>query len=201
MAALSSSSSLPSPFPAFFSSFVESCVHCYLHARGLYPDQVFERRRFHSRAIQVARHPDVCDYVSGVTRAFLALLQSRPAAPHKLALVLYDPDSRRCLERLVFDVRARVPLSALRVAADVSATMAEAVGKFAFLDSVFVRPTAGVAWRALIYSNDRAPSAEWCSVDRTAMIEVRAPLIFPIKSVRATDLELEVYAEAADTIR
>jgi hypothetical protein len=55
--------------------FLEAAVHTVLHARGLYPPELFERRRLYGSCLcPRARHPGVCAYVASALAALRAPL-------------------------------------------------------------------------------------------------------------------------------
>ena len=46
------------------SELLEACVHACLHNRGVYPKEVFERRRVLGVAVPKARHPKLAKYIA-----------------------------------------------------------------------------------------------------------------------------------------
>ena len=49
---------------SLLAELLECCIHAVLHARGVYPASVFERRRCLGVAVMKARHPRLVEYIA-----------------------------------------------------------------------------------------------------------------------------------------
>ncbi|CAM9153688.1 unnamed protein product [Ascophyllum nodosum] len=57
------------------NEFIEAAVHTLLHARRVYPQAIFERRRKYGVPVWMSRHPDLNDYIYQVllrTKVFIS---------------------------------------------------------------------------------------------------------------------------------
>ena len=54
---------------------LECCIHAVLHARGVYPARVFERRRVLGVAVMKARHPKLIKYISDATTGIKEMIK------------------------------------------------------------------------------------------------------------------------------
>lgn len=59
--------------------FLSVCVHTILHAREIYPSQIFEQRRYLGVSVWQSRHPDVNAYVQQVIENAHSILQKNLA--------------------------------------------------------------------------------------------------------------------------
>lgn len=85
----------PPPLSALLADavleFLEAAVHTVLHARTLYPPEVFERRRLYGSCLcPRARHPGVCAYVASALAALRAPLLR--GALQEVAVVVREED-------------------------------------------------------------------------------------------------------------
>jgi len=81
--------------------FLEVCVHCVLHSRGLYPQGVFEKRLKYSVPVQMCLHPEVCGYISSVLQGLrLMMCEGRVDV---ISLVVLG-EGGRPTEKFVFEV-------------------------------------------------------------------------------------------------
>ena len=51
------------------TEFLEAATHHTLHARGVYPKELFEARAFYGARVQKSRHPDLDAYVADAVHA------------------------------------------------------------------------------------------------------------------------------------
>ena len=50
----------------FLVSFIECAVHTIIYARGIYPRELFEQRKFLGINVWQSRHPDINSYIRRV---------------------------------------------------------------------------------------------------------------------------------------
>jgi mitotic spindle assembly checkpoint protein MAD2B len=122
------------------TEFLEAATHHTLHARGVYPKELFEARAFYGARVQRSRHPDLDAYISDAVNALRRPIAR--GAVQRLVLVIKRGDSGGAgepLERHVFDFALRPDyLSKTPTQDDVDAlakAFAACVSKISFLDS------------------------------------------------------------------
>lgn len=127
-------------------------MHHVLHARGLYPRELFEARKVFGTRVQKARHPDLESYVEGAVHA-LRLPIARGDVK-RVVLVVKDGDAGGAgnpLERFTFDflLHPAFLLGAEKpTRADVDEVMrsfAACMAKISFLDAI-LPPLPSSAW-------------------------------------------------------
>ena len=123
--------------------FLEAAVHHVLHARGLYPKELFEARKVFGARVQKARHPDLESYVEGAVYALRAPIARGDVK--RVVLVIKDGDAGGAgnpLERFTFDFLLHAAF--LRGAEkptradvdEVARSFAACMAKISFLDAV-----------------------------------------------------------------
>ena len=123
------------------TEFLEAATHHTLHARGVYPKELFEARAFYGARVQKSRHPDLDAYVADAVQALRGPIARGDV--RRVVLVIKDGDSGGAgepLERHVFDFALRDDyLSKTPSAEDVDAlakAFAACMSKISFLDAV-----------------------------------------------------------------
>lgn len=93
----------PSLGDALFE-YLEAALHATLHARNVYPEEMFEVRRVLDVPIRRSRHPSLNAYIHRVLAAARAAMGS--VAIDKIAFVMVRPDDPDAapIERHVFEV-------------------------------------------------------------------------------------------------
>ena len=84
--------------------FLEVAIHHTLHARGIYPRELFEARSFYGARVQRCRHPDLTSYVEDTVSALRGPIARGDV--QRVVLVIKDGDSGGAgapLEHHVFD--------------------------------------------------------------------------------------------------
>ena len=84
--------------------FLEAAVHTAVKVRGVYPPELFERRRLYNVVTYKARHPGLNEYIHETVHSLNPWIRS--GALEKLVLVFIDAKDRP-VERLVFHVKVR----------------------------------------------------------------------------------------------
>lgn len=137
------------------TEFLEAATHHTLHARGVYPKELFEARAFYGARVQKSRHPDLDAYVADAVHALRGPIARGDV--RRVVLVIKDGDSGGTgepLERHVFDFAMRDDyLSKTPSADDVDAlakAFAACMSKISFLDSV-LPPIPGGALPGLAF--------------------------------------------------
>jgi hypothetical protein len=107
--------------------FLEAAVHTVLHARGLYPQEVFERRRLYGSCLcPRARHPGVCAYVASALAALRPPLVR--GALQEVVVVMREEGGEgagregRALEKVSFALHRSAAAAAAVAGAGTSAT-------------------------------------------------------------------------------
>lgn len=85
-----------------FCEFLEAAIHQILHARGVYPKELFQRGKLYNVPVQKSRHPELNDYVSHLVRSIHSWMSKGGVE----SVILLIVDSRQQpLERFVFEFR------------------------------------------------------------------------------------------------
>jgi hypothetical protein len=71
--------------------FLEAAVHHVLHARGLYPKELFEARKLFGSRVMKARHPDLEQYIEGAVYALRSPIARGDVK--RVVLVIKDGDA------------------------------------------------------------------------------------------------------------
>lgn len=125
---------------ALTCSFVEVAIHTILHARGVYPPAIFERRREYGTVVWMSRHPDLNAGIQDVLLSARGHLAR--GAIQALIVVLLDRTSRRVWEQYRFAVDVH---SAARVSAsysDLETAFAAAISTLAGISAFATAATA-----------------------------------------------------------
>lgn len=92
---------------AQFTTFLTVAIHTILHERAIYPRSSFLAARKYNFPVRQSRHPKVCQWIADAVTAVEAELLRGTVA--RVAVVIFDPETYKPLERFVFDV-ARLPV-------------------------------------------------------------------------------------------
>ena len=123
--------------------FLEAAVHHVLHARGLYPKELFETRAVFGARAQKARHPDLEAYIEGAVHALRAPIGRGDVK--RVVLVIKDGDAGGTgspVERFTFDFLlndAYLRNAGKVTRRDIEALtrrFAECISKITFLDGI-----------------------------------------------------------------
>ena len=85
------------------TEFLEAATHHTLHARGVYPKELFEARAFYGARVQKSRHPDLDAYVADAVHALRGPIARGDVRRVVLVIKDGDMDAGEPLERHVFD--------------------------------------------------------------------------------------------------
>ena len=151
--------------------FHEVAIHHTLHARQVYPKELFEPRAFYGARAQRCRHPDLDSYVESAVRSLRAPIARGDV--RRVALVLKDGDSGGAgapLERHVFDFEIHAPVLDRRVGVErrdvdeLIRAFAAVVSKISFLDAcappIPRGALAGVTFEIVAYAGRPGVAAE-----------------------------------------
>ena len=151
--------------------FLEVAIHHTLHARQVYPKELFEPRAFYRARAQRCRHPDLDSYVESAVRSLRAPIARGDV--RRVALVLKDGDSGGAgapLERHVFDFEIHAPFLDRRVGVErrdvdeLIRAFAAVVSKISFLDAcappIPRGALAGVTFEIVAYAGRPGVAAE-----------------------------------------
>ncbi|KZV98873.1 DNA-binding protein [Exidia glandulosa HHB12029] len=86
------------------ADFLETAIHTLLCIRGVYPDNLFVKRRRFDAVVSYARHPALREYIKHACNAIYEELLL--GSINRVAVVITDGEAT--LERFVFDVRNMV---------------------------------------------------------------------------------------------
>lgn len=94
---------------AMFVEFLEVAIHAVLYNRGIYPAHSFRQIHFHNFPTRFSTHEGLIQYVKGITRSMLPLLQKSQQS--KVVIAVLDPSADAAAgippticERFVFDL-------------------------------------------------------------------------------------------------
>jgi hypothetical protein len=151
------------------TEFLEAATHHTLHARGVYPKDLFESRAFYGARVQRSRHPDLETYIGDAIHALRVPIYRGDV--QRVVLVIKEGDAGQDglpLERHVFDFCLRPGyLHKTPTAEDVNqlaAAFAACVSKISFLDSTLPPipggVLSGVTFELVAYANKQGIARE-----------------------------------------
>ena len=135
------------------SSFLTAAINNILHGRGIYPREVFERRRHFDVPVHITRHPELSDYIALAVRGARELM-ARGEAQSLVVVVLGPPPAASTeaeppvLERFVFDLALRAGAESTELRGQLRGVLV----KLNFCDSFLLPlPTEGVVYWPNVY--------------------------------------------------
>jgi hypothetical protein len=151
------------------TEFLEAATHHTLHARGVYPKDLFESRAFYGARVQRSRHPDLETYIGDAIHALRVPISRGDV--QRVVLVIKEGDAGQDglpLERHVFDFCLRPGyLHKTPTAEDVNqlaAAFAACMSKISFLDSTLPPipggVLSGVTFELVAYANKQGIARE-----------------------------------------
>ena len=85
--------------------FLSVCIHLILHARHVYPRDIFERRRHLDVTVFRSRHPELNEYVAQVVEGARQLMYRGEADALVISIHGHGRGNTAVLERFRFDIR------------------------------------------------------------------------------------------------
>uniref|UniRef100_A0A7S0MSC4 HORMA domain-containing protein n=1 Tax=Cryptomonas curvata TaxID=233186 RepID=A0A7S0MSC4_9CRYP len=85
-----------------FCEFLEVAVHTLLYTRGVYPPEIFERRRKYNIPVRQSRYKELNQYISGAVQG--AHFWMVKGVLEKVVLCIEDKSTGRKLERFVWEI-------------------------------------------------------------------------------------------------
>ncbi|KAG8953377.1 hypothetical protein FRC03_011785 [Tulasnella sp. 419] len=92
-----------------FCEFLEVAIHTILYLRGIYPAELFARRRKYDAPVFQARHPGLNEYIAGSVKSIGQELAS--GGVKKVVVVIKDMNDV-ALERFVFAIQSMLDVDA-----------------------------------------------------------------------------------------
>jgi mitotic spindle assembly checkpoint protein MAD2B len=86
---------------ATFLQFFQCAVHCYIHSRKLYPEEVFSKCKKFGINVWQSKHPDINSYITSVTDNAIELI-SRDLISTAIVLIKIPSENNRILEAVYF---------------------------------------------------------------------------------------------------
>eukprot|EP00897_Mesotaenium_endlicherianum_P003073 jgi/Mesen1/2794/ME000170S01903 len=176
--------------------FLEVACHLILYVRGVYPPELFERRRHYEIPVQWARHPDLREYIHSATHRLQDWIQQ--GAVNKVAIVILD-DKHCPVERFVFTIQTDQSASALRLPVkEIEYVLRAFLLKITVCDSALTPIPPDCTWEIVAYtkqlpSTGSANSHFWLPADASEMPQPSG--ITPIKSLDTSPLKLQLHVE------
>ncbi|KAK3244784.1 hypothetical protein CYMTET_45619 [Cymbomonas tetramitiformis] len=196
-----------------FCEFLEAAIHQILHARDVYPQELFQRGKLYNVPVQKSRHPDLNDYVSHLVRSIHGWMSKGGVE----SVILLIVDSRQQpLERFVFEFRrasseeeaAGLPLPALE-------RMLSAFMTKISLSHAVLRPLPqDCHFQVLVCSPEEGPEPvpevpgeplwlEECPAEggfgvhtsESPALSITAPAIVPMKTLRCGSMRIQLHVE------
>ncbi|CAD7701207.1 unnamed protein product [Ostreobium quekettii] len=120
--------------PALLVEFLEAFVHQALHARRLYDDRAFERRRLYGAFVHKSRHPGLNDYVRDAVASLKGAIAKE--ALLQLSVVFFARDGE-AVEKVTVNLK-RVRLGTLDANSlkDLESGFRNALLKLSFVDAL-----------------------------------------------------------------
>jgi mitotic spindle assembly checkpoint protein MAD2B len=95
----------PSHMLSLLCDFLGVCIHLILHARHVYPRDIFERRRHLDVTVFRSRHPELNEYITQVVEGARHLMERGEADALVISIHTTGSSSTTVLERFRFDIR------------------------------------------------------------------------------------------------
>mmetsp|Transcript_14276 Transcript_14276/g.36839 ORF Transcript_14276/g.36839 Transcript_14276/m.36839 type:complete len:202 (+) Transcript_14276:227-832(+) len=161
--------------------FLEAAIHQILYIRGVYPDELFERRRLHGVLVMQSRHPDLNEYIMQVLKS----LQPHIARDEvdEIAVVVKDSSGTPC-ERFTFQMCAVEAAAAEMSLANVQDGLRSLLRKVCVADTALAPPPSGCTFIVVAVSSAIPPELRdrWEAVPRDDVHEVPAATLVPLRT-------------------
>ncbi|KAL3136917.1 hypothetical protein ABBQ32_006524 [Trebouxia sp. C0010 RCD-2024] len=190
-------SDLTQEFVDVFCEFVEAVIHQVLHLRRIYRPELFERHRLYGITTRKSRHPDLNEYIHGITTSIKgALLQG---LLHKFSINILGEDGM-LVERYVLQSRVSVARVADLDPLELEHTLRGFLLKLQFADAWMKQLPQGCTFEVAAYTTDRSalPLQLWVEDEECERrLGAPEPSIMPIKSAKLGTnlLQIQLYAE------
>ncbi|QDZ24657.1 mitotic spindle assembly checkpoint protein [Chloropicon primus] len=173
--------------------FLEAAVHTALRVKGVYPAEVFERRRLYNVAVSRSRHPGLNTYIKETVFSLKPWIVQKKL--EKLTLVFYEAGSDKVIERLVFSVKIlrEIEAGSLETFEDLEHMLRAFILKIQVTDPL----KEGSRFELLAYSRSRQDdNTVWVMEDASSgRVGAGEPKIVPIKSLSSDFLRIQLYSE------
>lgn len=84
-----------------FYYFLETFIHSILYSRSIYPQNIFEKKKYFNIIVPQSRHPEINDYIKKVLKNSENLLKTNQL---KNFLILIEDGNRNIIEDYVIKV-------------------------------------------------------------------------------------------------
>eukprot|EP00899_Mesostigma_viride_P005813 jgi/Mesvir1/15232/Mv06458-RA.1 len=182
----------------YMCDFLEVAVLQILYVRGLYPRELFQRRKKYGVPVQQSRHPLLSEYVRDATAHLRDPLEK--GLVQKVAVLLYKEEAvgRVPVERFVFylSVDAEQPPPSL---GDLEHSLKAFLLKIGICDAMIAPLPTGCRWELVTYVHDReVPGTEsfWAEAEKADIPDVTKTII-PLKSMETPAVRMQLVVEQA----
>ncbi|KAI5055428.1 hypothetical protein GOP47_0028949 [Adiantum capillus-veneris] len=180
---------------SLLAEFLEVAITLVLSVRGLYPPEVFERRRYLNVPVPCARHPELREYINSAVTSAIPWIQK--GIVEKLAVVIVDK-SNTPLEKFTFQVQVHQESNGQFMKTETEYALRAFFLKLS-VSQPFLEPLPPeISWEIVIFSKELPGDAEgkghfW--VPAETKLWDQPPVITPIKSMSSKPLNVQLFIE------
>ncbi|KAH7428778.1 hypothetical protein KP509_09G016900 [Ceratopteris richardii] len=180
---------------SLLAEFLEVAITLVLSVRGIYPPEVFERRRYLNVPVQWARHPELREYINSAVTSAMPWIQKRIV--EKLAVVILDK-SNMPLEKFTFQLQVHQEHSGNFTRTEIEYALRAFFLKLSVAQPYLEPLPPETSWEIVIFSKELPGDAEgkghfW--VPAEAKLWDQPPVITPIKSMSSKPLNVQLFIE------
>lgn len=180
---------------SLLGEFLEVAITLLLSVRGVYPPEIFERRRYLNVPVQWVRHPELREYINSAIRNALPWIQQ--GIVEKLAVVFMDQDYKP-LEKFTFELRLNRDFSGNFPAVEIEYALRAFFLKISVSEPLMQPLPPESTWEILLFSKQLPGDAKgkghfW--VPAETKLWDQPPSITPIKSMNSKPLDVQLYIE------
>ncbi|CAN0878133.1 DNA polymerase zeta processivity subunit [Linum grandiflorum] len=178
--------------------FLEVAITSIIFLKRVYPAGAFERRRYMNAVVQIAREPQLRDYIHSSVSALVPFIEK--GLVDRVAVVFCNKDDNVVVEQFVFKLRMNVSSGTKVEEADLEFALRALLIKLPVSESLTKPLPPDCRWEITAYfrmlpqvgTSDAADV--WIPTD-TKKLEQPPPVITPIKSMNSQPLSLQLYVE------
>lgn len=185
----------PEEIAALLAEFLEVAITLVLSVRGIYPPEVFERRRYLNVPVQWSRHPELREYISSAVTSALPWIQK--GIVEKLAVIFVD-NNKKPLEKFTFHLQVHQEHNGQIPATEIEYALRAFFLKLSASESYLETLPPDTTWEIVLFSKQLPGDAEgkghfW--VPAETKLWDQPPVITPIKSMNSKPLDVQLYIE------
>lgn len=172
---------------------LEVAIHLILYVRDIYPETLFERRKWNGIAVQMSRHPELNLYIKDVVEAIQPLVIAGQV--EQVVVVISDKDGNP-VNKFAFNIDPIAQDGYAQPPDDLCAALRALVLKISVLDSMLQPTPAGCTFAVMVTTKDypQELKQDWIKPPPKTVQNMAGTTVVPLKSVTLGCLHLDLNA-------